>query len=83
MKTTKRQFLKSILAAIPLSKIVDVEGSENKEVAKNEQRNIDKFYNAVDKDGYPYSGWGFVPEEHKGSTLINEVDVTQWPPTLL
>lgn len=82
MKTTKRQFLKSILAAIPLSKIVDVESSENKEVAKNEQRNIDKFYNAVDEDGHPYSGWNFIPEEHKGSTLISEVDVTQWPPIL-
>lgn len=48
MKTTKRNFLKELLSAIPLSKIIDVEGSENKELAKKEQENIDKFYTKND-----------------------------------
>lgn len=55
MKTTKRNFLKGLLSAIPLSKIIDIEGSENKEIAKKEQENINKFY----KDGtdsYAVSG---------------------------
>lgn len=64
MKTTKRGFLKGLLAAIPLSKVIDIEGSENKEIAKKEQENIDKFFiqTGIDKDGYIYSGY-YLPVE--------------------